>query len=428
MLEMPPKGDGDDDDDQPQLNTNYDDEEQNAVDIYRGPLIRSAFRALVQDFSPIWFTWCMNAGAIGTLLHQLPYQFPGLRVLSTIALTIDLVLYVVFSVLFILHFVIYKRRAYQELVDNVLDLCLFPCWSIAFMTLVSFVTLTVSEASWGGHAFTIVACVMWWIAAVWSFGLLLFVFSNLIQQHTIMDPYLPTLIIIPAVGVATLAAVGGIFACFAHKVSPGLAVPVIIMSLCAVGAGIFLGLILYTFLLYQLLAKGWPAPPMTATLFILVGPMGQSAAALQLLGSAANTHGHFGAYNRGIFLTASAAASMQVTCTFLALLMTGLGAVWLGFALVAMLLRLVRRELTWAPTWNAIIFPTGTLTTATLLLGTELESAFFKIVTVIQVVFLILVFFVNAAFTLLKIWRGELLIVREDHRVKQALGGKPKAT
>ncbi|KIY00852.1 uncharacterized protein Z520_03518 [Fonsecaea multimorphosa CBS 102226] len=427
---MEPKGNGDEGDRPQSIDAAADDdEERNAAAIFKGPLIRSAFRALVQDFSPIWFTWCMNAGVIGTLLHQLPYQFPGLHVLSTIAFTIDLVLYIFFSVICILHFVMYRQRAYNELVDNVLDLCLFPCWSIAFMTLVSFVTLTVSEAPWGGHRFTIVACVMWWIAATWSFGMLLFVFSILIQQHTILDRQLPTLIIIPAVGVATLAAVGGVFACFAHEVSAGLAVPVIIMSLCAVGAGIFLGLILYTYLLHQLLAKGWPAPPMTATLFILVGPMGQSAAALQLLGAAASTHGHFGSYDRGVFLTASAAGSLQATCIFLALLMTGLGAVWLGFALIAMLNRLVRRELIWAPTWNAIIFPTGTLTTATLLLGTDLDSAFFKIVTVIQVIFLILVFFINAAFTLLKIWRGELLIVREDPRLKQVLGGgKPKAT
>ncbi|OAL38322.1 hypothetical protein AYO20_02381 [Fonsecaea nubica] len=420
-----------DDGPRPQCTGTYDDdEEQNPDMIYNGPLTRSAFRALVQDFSPIWFTWCMNAGVIATLLHQLPYQFRGLRVLSTIAFMIDLVLYLVFSVIYILHFLMYRQRAYKELIDNTLELCLFPCWSIAFMTLVSFVTLTVSEAPWGGHPFTVVACVMWWIAATWSFGMLLFVFSNLIQQHTIFDRYLPTLVIIPAVGVATLAAVGGVFACFAHNVSAGLAVPVIIMSLCAVGVGIFLGMILYTYLFQQLLAKGWPAPPMTATLFILVGPMGQSAAALQLLGSAASSHGMFGGYHRGFFLTESAAASMQATCIFLALLMTGLGAVWLGFALVAMAHRIANKDLIWAPTWNAIIFPTGTLTTATLLLGTDLDSAFFKIVTVIQLIFLILVFFINAAFTLFKIWRGELLIVREDPRLKQQAmaGEKPKAT
>ncbi len=98
------------------------------------------------------FTWCMNAGILGTLLHQLPYQFPGLKVLSTIAFILDLVLYVVFSIIYILHFALYGRRAYDELVGNVADLCLFPCWTIAWMTLVSFVSLTVTEAGWADYA------------------------------------------------------------------------------------------------------------------------------------------------------------------------------------------------------------------------------------------------------------------------------------
>jgi tellurite resistance protein TehA-like permease len=363
----------------------------------------------------------MNAGVIGTLLRQLPYQFPGLQVLSTIAFTVDLVLYVVFSVIYILHFVMFRQQAYYELVGSVLDLCLLPCWSIAWMTLVSFVTLTVSDASWGGHPFTIVACVMWWIAAAWMFGMLFFAFFTLIQQHTILDRQLPTLIIIPAVGVSTLAVVGGLVSSFSHGISARLAVPIIIMSICAVGVGILLGLILYTYLFHQLLAKGWPLPPQTATLFMLVGPMGQSAAALQLLGSAANTHGQFRGYNEGIFLTETAASSLQVTCILLALLMTGFGAVWLVFAILAMLDRAYHRQLVWAPTWNAIIFPTGTLATSTLLLGTDLDSPFFRVMTVILLLFLILVFFINVAFSLWKIFKGELLIVREDHRVKEQL-------
>ncbi|KIX04821.1 uncharacterized protein Z518_05692 [Rhinocladiella mackenziei CBS 650.93] len=405
----------------------HDDYEQNAVSDYKGPLKRSPFRALVQDFSPIWFTWCMNAGIIGTLLRRLPYQFPGLQTISTIAFILDLALYIVFSAIYILHFVIFRQQAYDELVGSVADLCLFPCWSIAWMTLVSFVSLTASNASWGGHPFTIVACVMWWMAAAWIFGMLFYVFVILIRRHTILDRQLPTLIIIPAVGVSTLAAVGGLVTCFSHEISARLAVPIIIMSFCAVGVGILLGLILYTYLFHQLLAKGWPLPPQTATLFILVGPMGQSAAALQLLGSAANTHGHFSAYNKGFFLTGTAAISLEVACSLLALLMTGLGAVWLGLAFCAMIDRAYRQKLIWAPTWNAIIFPTATLATSTLLFGTEMDSPFFRVVTVILVIFLILVFFVNTAFTLRKIFKGELLIVREDPRLKEQQDERRKA-
>ncbi|KAK5219082.1 hypothetical protein LTR72_008264 [Exophiala xenobiotica] len=388
---------------------------------------RSRFRALVQDFSPIWFTWCMNAGVIATLLHQLSYQFRGLQVLSTIAFMVDLVLYVVFSSIYILHFVMYTRQAYSELVSSVVELCLLPCWTISWMTIVSFVSLTVSNASWGaGGRFTILAVVMWWIAALWMFAMLFFAFATLIRQHTIIsqDQQIPTLIIIPAVGVATLAVVGGVVASFSHDISARLAVPIIVLSFCAVGIGILLGLFLYTYLFHQLLAKGWPTPPQnTATLFILVGPMGQSAAALQLLGAAANTHGAFRAYNRGhpsFFLSGTAAEVLEVSCVLLALLMVGLAAVWLVLAFIGMLDRAYHRELVWAPTWNAIIFPTGTLATSTLLLGTEMDSPFFRVVTVILTLFLILVFFVNLGFTVARIVDGRLLIVRNDPRAAAA--------
>ena len=370
----------------------------------------------------------MNAGILGELLHQLPYQFWGLQVISTIFFVLDLVMYVAFSAIYILHFAMYRRQAFDELVDNVPELCLFPCWSIAWMTLVSFVTLTVTNASWGGYAFTILACVMWWMSTAWIFGLLVFAFTVLIQRHTILDRQLPTLIILPTVGVSTLAAIGGLVACFAHGISADLAVPIILMSTCAVGAGIFLGLILYTYLFHQLLAKGWPAPPQTATIFILVGPMGQSAAALQLIGKAADTSGHFAAYNRGFLLEGTAARSMHAACLLLALLKTGLGAVWLAFAFCAMIDRAYHRQLIWAPTWNAVIFPTAMLATSTLLLGSELDSPFFRAVTVIIVVFLVLVFFVNAAFTLWAIFKGRLLIVREDPRLEAQLEERQKAS
>lgn len=368
----------------------------------------------------------MNAGIISILMHQCPYQFNGLQVISTIGFTLDLVLYIIFSTLFILHFLLYRRRAFNELIASVPDLCFLPCWSIAWMTLVAFVSLTVSNAKWGGHAFTILAVVMWWIVAVWIFLMLFFCFVTLIRHHTILDHHLPAAIIIPAVGVATLAAVGGLLTTEAYDLSPRLAVPIIITSFCANGVGVILAVILYTFLFHQLLAKGWPPALQTPTIFILIGPTGQCAAALQLLGAAADTHKRFAEYNSGIFLTAQAAQPLHMACILLALLLTGLGFVWLFLCICAMLDRAYHRELVWTPAWNAVIFPTGTLATSTTLFATEMDSPFFRVITVILLLGLITVFFVNVTFTVRKIWKGQLLIVREDWRVKEEIEGLRK--
>ncbi|KAI9692746.1 MAG: hypothetical protein M1820_009389 [Bogoriella megaspora] len=257
-------------------------------------------------------------------------------------------------------------------------------------------------------------------------GTLLLVLLTLITLHEITDQDLPPAIVVPAVGVATLATVGGLVSSFSDSISARLAVPVIIFSFCAVGIGLFMAIFLYTLLLRRLLFKGWPAAPQTASLFMFVGPVGQSGAALQLLGSAADTYNRFGGYSKGTFLTRMAAMPLEVMCVLLGLLLLGLGMVWLIIAFYAMFYRAFRRELTWGIEWNAIIFPVGTLTTSTILFGIEMDSPFFKVITGILLVFLVLVFFINLAFTVWNVFKGNLLIVRDDPRVKQQLEEEQK--
>lgn len=358
----------------------------------------------------------MNSGIIAILMKQYEYQFPGLHVLSTIAFLVDFVLFIIFSVVFLLRFAWFPKQAFHELTHDLTDLGLMACWPVAWLTNVAFVSLNVSQAYWGGHAFTIVAYVMWWIGAAWISGTLLFVFIMLINQAAVSDRELPPTVIIPAVAVSTLATVGGLLSSFSANISGRMAVPVIILSFCAVGVGLLMALFLYTLLLQRLFIKGWPPAAQITNMFLFVGPLGQCSAALQLLGSAANTYNRFGEYNKGTFLTHTAAMPLDVSCILISLLLTGMATIWLIIAFYAMFYRLFRKELVWAPTWNAIIFPTGTFTTSTLLLGIEMDSAFFKVVTGILIVFLVLVYFINLVFTVLKVFKGELLIVREDSR------------
>lgn len=368
----------------------------------------------------------MNAGIISILLHQCPYQFRGIGVLSTIMFIVDLVLFIVFSSFFIARLVLFRPEAYHEIVGNIAELTLVACWSIAWLTLVSLVSLVVSQAKWGGHAFTIVAYVMWWIGVVWNFGGLFWVFISLIRRHDASDRRLPLTIILPAVSVSTLAVVGGLVASDSHLISARLAVPVIVVSFMSVGTGFFLGFILCTYLFHQMLAQGWPPPEQTASVFIFVGPSCQSAAALQLLGSAAQTYGKFAGYDKGSFLTAESAAALEAACVMLALMMFGLGVVWSIFAIYTMVERAVQRNLPWSPTWNAIIFPMGTMTTSTTLFAIEMDSPAFRVITAGLLTLLVLFFFINLFFVILRISQGRLLIVREDPRVKQRLQAEQK--
>lgn len=369
----------------------------------------------------------MNSGIISILLHQYPYQFDAIQILSTIAFLIDLTLFVIFLPLFLLRLAWFRQQAYEEMAGDISSISLLANLPISWLTITSLVALIVSEAHWGHHAFTIVANVLWWIGAGWMFLTLFFVFCNIINRKLAQSAFISPLIFIPAVGVATLATVGGIISSYAYDISPGMAVPVIIFSFFSSGAGIIFSIMLVTYLFHDLLTHGWPKPMLSASMFIFVGPWGQSATNLQLLGAAAQKYHQFAGYNEGTFLTKTAALPLDVACILIALLLSGIGAVFLILAFCCMFRCAFRKELRWSPMWNAIIFPTGTLTTSFLLFGIEMDSPFFKVVTGILIVFLVIIFFVNLAFSIWQIAMGKLLIAREDPRVKSQLEQEEKS-
>ena len=364
------------------------------------------------------FTWCMNSGIIAIIEHQLPYQFNGLGQISAIFWMIDLVLFIIFSILMFLKLATYQGQAYGELVNDVQQLGLLACWPIAWLTIVAFVSLSISQSHWGGHAFTLVAYVMWWIGAAWSIATVCFVLITITRRHDVSNRDLPPMIFLPSVNVATLATVGGLVSTYSTGISARLAVPVMISSF-AVGVSLFIAIILYTMLVHRLFTKGFPPPALAPSLFLFVGPLGQSAAALQILGSAASTYGSFAGYHKGTFLTASAAPSLNVACVLLAMLLSGMATIWLILAIWCMGEHAVSKQLSWTPTWNAIIFPTGTLITSMLMFGVEMDSPFFRTITTIGLLVLVILWFVNLGGTVWMISKGQLLVVKENWRAKQ---------
>lgn len=361
----------------------------------------------------------MNAGIISILLHQLPYQFNGLGILSVIAFMVDFVLFICFSIIFLARFALFGKQAYHELTDDIQDLCFLGCWPIAWLTLSSLVALIVSTAEWGGHAFTIVAYVMWWFGVAWMLMVFFFIFVVMVRTQKASPDAggrLPPLILIPSMGIATIATTGGLIASYSSGISARMAVPIIIFSYLMIGLSVFVASFLSVLVLFKLFASGWPPPETTPTMFTTAGAYGQSAAALQLLGSAANTYHRFAGYNRGPFLSANAAQPLYVACVLIALLLTGMSSVYILLALYVMIERAFQRQLSWTISWNSIIFPVGTFTSACTLFSIAMDSPAWRTINTGLVIILVLLYLVNVAFAMMKVVKGELLIVREDPR------------
>lgn len=363
----------------------------------------------------------MNAGIIGIILHQFPYQFRGVGVCSIIAFLIDFVFFIVFSVIMLARLVMFRGQAYSEITSDPSSLCLLATWPIAWMTLSALVSLIVSTSRWGGHAFTIVGYVMWWFGVAWTVATLFFIYIVMIRskQDRSNISWVPPPIVMPAVAVATAAVTGGLIASYSFNISARMAVPVIIVSFILAGIGIFLVLLLYSILLYQLFVTGFPEGPSSALLFLLIGPVSQSSAALQVLGSAASTYMAFGGYSQGTFLQQSAASSLNAACVLIALLLMGMAVIWLVLASYAMIEQTFAKKMSWAPTWNSIVFPLGTFTTTCLQFSIEMDSPAWRALTCVGLIIIVILFLINLGFTAFKVVKGELLIVREDPRASQ---------
>lgn len=121
----------------------------------------------VENFSPLWFAIPMNTGILAILMHQNPYQFHGLYTLSTIMYVFDLVLFVAMAIMTSLRWTLRRKQAWKQTANSVDEIGFHAAPPIAFLTLTTLTALIVSNCYWGGHAWSLVAYVMFWFGFAW---------------------------------------------------------------------------------------------------------------------------------------------------------------------------------------------------------------------------------------------------------------------
>ncbi|KAI7539764.1 hypothetical protein KC331_g9560 [Hortaea werneckii] len=347
---------------------------------------RSRMSLIIEDFSFIWFTLSMNTGILSILMHQLPYQFYGLGILSTIMFVFNIVLFIIFFILLLLRCIMFPQSLVKTCSTNISELSLMGTLPIAWFTLVAQVGLTVSNANWGGQAFFIVALVMWWIGtAVHS------------QRHDDAESsyHHPD------------ALVGGVICQYSGGVNARLAIPIIVSSYMICGLGFFVAILIWAAYFVKLMNSGLPPPPLTPSLFMLVGPAGQTAAALQVLGTAAKTY--FGAYDKGTFLQTQAGEMLATLGVMLGLFIMGIGLLFAIFGVYIILETAFKRQHKYTLIWWSTIFPMATVNTSFIEFGNEMDSPTFRTLATILFLLLLIDYILNWIFTIRDIWLGKLL-------------------
>ncbi|KAK0867228.1 hypothetical protein LTR87_014682 [Friedmanniomyces endolithicus] len=371
--------------------TNGDVEQDGAGPEYDGnpKSFRVRMAAIIENFSFLWFTLSMNTGILSIIMHQLPYQFRGLGVLSTIMFVFNIVLFAIFFTILVLRIIMYPKALVQSATSDFTESASQSPKPHGAATPGSS-----SPTSSGGSAPSSPS------PAVAVFAI--------ISKHDLANAESITpALVIPFVATATDAVVGALIVTYSHGVTARLAIPVIIVSYMLVGIGLFAAEMVYAVYLVRLLNGGMPPAAQSPSLILLVGPLGQSSAALQGLGSAASSH--FGSYGKGTFLTASAGSICSTAGVLLGLQFAGMAVFLLAFGAYAVLEGAIKWQHKYSLLWWSTIFPIGTLTTAFVEFSITMDSPAFKVLSAIFLVFLLLVYFINWAFTLRDIFQGKLL-------------------
>lgn len=232
---------------------------------------RTKWGAALEGFTPMWFAICISTGGIALVLNgPFPYRGHWQVVIATILYVFEIVLFLLFMSIMVTRWLMYPHVAIRRALCDPDELGAYAIPPIALLTLAALTASQVSYNSWGGHAFMLVAYVLWWIGIFWVFVTALVVLSVLFYTGNQYDRVMsPTLFMAP-VGLATAGTEAGFISIYSSGMSARLAVPQLIVGYFAIGVAMFMAILLYTVYFHRLLSAGWPLAAKRAGVFILV--------------------------------------------------------------------------------------------------------------------------------------------------------------
>lgn len=111
----------------------------------------------------------MDTGIISILLHQLPYQFHALKIISNVVSLLDLTLFILFLIIFLVRIFRQLGHDLRSFATNPQELGGLACPVAAF----TIASITTGKA-WGND-WAVFSYVLWWISAFLAVSVL---FSN----------------------------------------------------------------------------------------------------------------------------------------------------------------------------------------------------------------------------------------------------------
>ena len=318
---------------------------------------------LIRQFTPNWFTVSMGTGVVALIVSEFPMLKAFTWQLGTGLWYFNILLFVLFSVLYGLRWAFYPHEAKQIFQHPSMSLFLGTI-PMALATILNGF-LKYGQPIYGDTAVQI-AQALWYanivLALLVAWAVPFAMYRH--QEHALQQ--MTAVWLLPIVACEVAASSGGLL--LGHLAADTHAVAILLGCYVLWGVSVLPAFAILTILMLRLVLHKLPEKELAVSSWLALGPIGTAALALLVLGHQAPTlMASLGLAQLGqLFQHAGILAS---------LILLGFGLWWLGIALLTTLHH-AKQDLPFNLGWWGLTFPLGVYTLAILTLAQQLNLAF----------------------------------------------------
>ena len=352
-------------------------------------------RDVIRQFTPNWFTMTMGTGVVALILPEFPFAQEILWLVATALWQFNTLLFIVFSLVYALRWLIYPQEAKQIFSHPSMALFLGAIPMGLATVLNGF--LKYGVALYGDIAIQI-AQVLWFMDAILAVGIGVLVpfcmfYKQEHQLHTMTAMWL-----LPIVACEVTATSGGLL--LAHLAVGQQAVGILFASYMLWGMSVLPAFGILTILMLRLALHKLPSKELAISGWLALGPIGTGALALLVLGAQApQVLAYIQLEQLGVFFQ-----NAGIVASFILL---GFGVWWFAIAVLTTL-KHAATDLPFNLGWWGLTFPLGVFTLAVLNLGHQLHVSFIVNIGLAFAAILMMLWVMVMAKTLKGMYQGHL--------------------
>lgn len=318
---------------------------------------------IIRQFTPNWFTVSMGTGVVALIISEFPMLKALTWQLGTGLWYFNILLFVLFSVLYGLRWAFYPHEAKQIFQHPSMSLFLGTI-PMALATILNGF-LKYGQPIYGDTAVQI-AQTLWYadvvLALLVAWAVPFAMYRH--QEHALQQ--MTAVWLLPIVACEVAASSGGLL--LGHLAADTHAVAILLGSYVLWGVSVLPAFAILTILMLRLVLHKLPEKELAVSSWLALGPIGTAALALLVLGhQAPMLMASLGLAQLGqLFQQAGILAS---------LILLGFGLWWLGIAVLTTLHH-AKQDLPFNLGWWGLTFPLGVYTLAILTLAQQLNLAF----------------------------------------------------